>query len=161
MTCDSELNQSLKKLILLKGIGSVGKTSTLCALIDVLKTKYSAAEVCRKWDPDNYFVVLDVPNLGNIGVATFGDPGWESPAEEVCNTCWEHNCVAMVVATRTRGGVYNVYREFAENKQIKLIETAPYVVTNVANKKDAAIAEKHQSLNSLRANQLAELLFQA
>lgn len=127
---------AMETVIILKGPGGRGKTQTLKILIDNLIAADGASVVypndgvpCGKAD---YFVIIDLPGYGRVGVITYGDSGCEQSVSNALAECVNHDCRAVIGASRTRGSnrrptVYSILRDFGGSHNAKTVETSTIV----------------------------------
>ncbi|MCF0121776.1 MAG: hypothetical protein HUJ74_00870 [Lachnospiraceae bacterium] len=152
----------MEKVIILKGPSQTGKTSTLLLMIQELKDKYQSHEIVQQdfeFSTTDKFVILKVPNLGNVGIITFGDPGRENDVQKVLQWCLEHDCMAVVGASRTRiyknpPSVYKILRDFGHKHKAKVVETTPLRFHN-----NVGQHLQQDNVNTICANNIISILF--
>lgn len=125
---------TMDAMIILKGAGSRGKSSTLHQLIKQLDAQPHSEIIYSEHHPDetaDWFVIINT--IGQrIGVITQGDPGSESYVTDCLTKCVEEKCDAIVAASRTRYNhdnptVYSLLWDFGRDYDMRIVETTPYV----------------------------------
>lgn len=126
----------METVIILKGAGQRGKTQTLKILINNLITVKGATIVYPKngindKKPD-YFVILDLPDYGRVGVITYGDPGCEQSVSDALSECVNYDCRTVIGASRTKESsthqtVYSILWNFGRLHNATTVETTTIV----------------------------------
>lgn len=153
---------AMETVIILKGAGQRGKTQTLKILINNLITVKGATIVYPKdgtneKKPD-YFVILDLPDYGKVGVITYGDPGCEQSVNDALAKCVKHDCRAVIGASRTRESnthptVYSILWDFGRLHNAKTVET-----TTIVSYSNCGRPVDTRDLNAICADNLESLL---
>lgn len=121
-------------MVILKGAGSRGKSSTLRQLIKQLISQPHSEIIYQQHYPDetkDWFVIVD--SMGQrIGVITEGDPGSEDYVSGCLNKCAEESCDSIIGASRTRynhdkPSVNAILWDFGHAHDMRIVETMPYV----------------------------------
>ena len=115
-------------LIDLYGTSSVGKSSTLRALIALLKQSpnYQLIHSQKIYETDLYEIFQY--NEKTVGIITAGDPGSEDEVEDFLDNCLSHSCNVIFTASRTRGAIFYKAKTFADEHGYMFIETSPLYV---------------------------------
>lgn len=142
----------MKRLIILKGVSNVGKTSTLDALIKKLLTKDACLIYPEKRAYITSFVICGFEGH-KVGIITFGDPTCESDVEGCLQQCIEQKCDIIFAASRTRGNVYDMLYYFAKTNSFATVETSPLYAWNYAE-----TGESPDVLNEIFSNMLLNLI---
>lgn len=128
---------AMRAVVILKGTGSTGKSSTLRELIKMLLSLPGVSVIeddCPSgvtdfWNSDfDGFIVVDV-NGKRVGCITEGDPGSEERAKNYRQRCVNLDCDIVVAASRTRyleGSIYKDTYDFSKQHDACLIETSPF-----------------------------------
>ncbi len=127
---------TMDAMIIIKGAGSRGKSSTLRELIKLLADHPGSSIVYNDRDcyPDesrDWFVIIE--SIGQrIGVITEGDPGSQNYVAGCLQKCLEEQCDAIVGASRTRYDhdrptTYAVLWDFGRDHNMRIVESTPYV----------------------------------
>lgn len=127
---------TMDAMIIIKGAGSRGKSSTLRELIKLLASTPDSSIIYNDKDsyPDekrDWFVIIDSKGQ-RIGVITQGDPGSQDYVAGCLQQCLEAKCDAIVGASRTRYDhdrptTYAVLWDFGHEHNMRIVESTPYV----------------------------------
>ncbi|MBD5210007.1 MAG: hypothetical protein HDS54_01135 [Barnesiella sp.] len=142
----------MNRLIILKGAGNVGKTSTLDTLIKKLLSKDVRLIHPKKSSDITSFVICQFAGH-KIGIITFGDPTSEPYVEGCLQQCKEHQCDIIYAASRTRGKVYDILYHFAKINNFATVETSTLYAWNYAE-----TGENPDVLNEICSNMLFRLI---
>lgn len=114
----------MKRLVIIYGCPSVGKTSVLDRLI--VKITNTGGSLIHPSSPNEIkgFMIADLFGK-RVGVITFGDPGCEEEMEKCLNKCLAEGCDIIFTASRTRGDVRDIERTFAQNHNYQIVLTSP------------------------------------
>ncbi len=156
----------MRAVIILKGRGSSGKSSTLRELIKMLLSLPEAnviendcpLGVSDFWDSEvDGFIVVDV-NDRRIGCVTEGDPGCEDRAMNYRRRCVDLDCDIVVAASRTKYNDNSIYKDtydFSKQQNACLIEVSPFVTPRM---NDWGPKYPYDLFNVSCANGLLELI---
>ena len=116
-------------MLIVKGAGSRGKTSTLKNLIDNL---LDGKEPLHNETTSNGYdtLVITERNGMKIGIITLGDPGYTDYVKEKIEDCHKHGVDFIVAASRTKyrnDSVYKFLWDFAHEKNYITFETSTIV----------------------------------
>lgn len=113
-----------KHIVIITGKANTGKTMSICLYFwhlikynkhNVLylskKPKYPLPTIGSKSD---FITILEVMGV-KVGFCSYGDPGEEDTIESSLKLFASYNCDLIIGARRTRGGTFNVYRNFCAN----------------------------------------------
>lgn len=142
----------MNRLIILKGVSNIGKTSTLSTLIKKLLTKDACLIHPEKRTDITSFVICGFEGH-KVGIITFGDPTSEPDVEGCLQQCIKQKCDIIFAASRTRGGVYNMLYNFAKTNNFSTVETSPLYAWNYAK-----TGENPDMLNDIFAEMLIGLI---
>ena len=155
-------NNQMEKVIILKGASNRGKSSTLLILIEKLLAQYKSQAIYPHgytFSTNECFVILSVPNFGNVGIIPFGDNGSEQKVKDCLQECLSHNCIAVIGAShmqynRNPDTVYKILWDFGDNQNAKVVETTTLIF-------DPNFGQPLQSshVNSICADYLISILF--
>lgn len=115
-------------LIDLYGTASVGKSSTLCELITLLKKSPTYRSIQSQELSGNDLWEIFEYNGKTVGVITAGDPGCEWAVDEFLDSCLAHSCNVIFTASRTRGAIFYKVKTFADEHGYMFVETSPLYV---------------------------------
>lgn len=142
----------MKSLIVLRGVSSQGKSSTLNLLRQRLEGDSNYKIIKSEPHPDGYdrTSIVDGP-FGKVGIITFGDPYAEEHVNALLNEMLSAGVVIIFAASRTRGGVWNVLNSFASEHGFNLIQTSTLHTetvddTNLVKSLNSAVSEMLFSL---------------
>lgn len=143
----------MKTVIVLRGASSYGKTSTLNALIQSLEKSPHFSIVKSETHLNEYDrVVILNASATKVGIITVGDPGEETYVSEHLKEMYDNDVSIIIIASRTRGGVWNVINDFANNHDYEIIVSSPL---HAYSSDDTNL---HAVLNSAVASMLKELI---
>jgi hypothetical protein len=112
----------MKTLIALRGAGNRGKSTTLSALIELIKAAYPNAKVEETRYKIDVTVVITI-GKDKVGVETQGDPN--SRLERSLKTFTDIGCKVIVCACRSFGRTVEIVNEAASRGyQVKWVEKA-------------------------------------
>lgn len=117
------------KLIIIRGISSIGKSSTLDVLFKRLLSAGATLIHPLSKNDYKYFAILNV-GKHRVGIITVGDPGSWPEIEKCLQLCLANNCDRIFCASRTSGAVYNGLFAFATSNSFATIETSPLFARN-------------------------------
>lgn len=135
----------MKKSFAIVGRGSVGKTTTLNILIELLDIATNSS-IITKIEVNEYKdtrVVFSNYRGYTVGVCTPGDNSQELKAN--CKFFEKYNCDIIFTATRTRGKSKDVFYKYSEKNGYKIHWIGKYVVEN-----DFEEMNLHQATDLLR-----------
>ena len=142
----------MNSIILLKGKSNEGKSGTLLALIELIKSdpSFTILEDYATSNGNDRFLIAKSQNC-TIAVLTPGDPGEEPVIEKHLKICLDREVNLLFCTSRTRGKVLNLYWYFAENHKWNLFGSSPFSLL---------IGDKapFESLNHLSATSLKALI---
>ena len=117
------------KLIIVRGISCIGKSSTLDVLLKRLMSLGATLIHPVRINDYRYFAILNV-GKHRVGIITVGDPGSWSEICQCLQLCLVNNCDRIFCASRTSGTVYNGLYAFAASNSFAPIETSPLFARN-------------------------------
>lgn len=152
----------MEKVSILKGAGGRGKTPSLHILIDLLILKGATIFYNEDYSADitkDCFVILDIPDLGETGIITYGDKGCEDAVSDALKECLNQGCRAIVGASHMQYyknpfTVYKILWDFGKAQHAKTVETTTIIK---ADNRGQTINETH--VNEICAENLCNLLF--
>ena len=117
-------------IVILKAKGSQGKSGTLMALIDRIKSdaKFEVIDETLLNGFDKFLLAKSTECT--VAVIAAGDPGEEGNVEDCLKKCKDAHANIIFAASRSRGGVYNLHWYFAEDNNYVRIDTAPLASTD-------------------------------
>lgn len=143
----------MKNLIVLRGVTAHGKSSTLNLLRQRLESDPNYKIIKSEPHPNGYdWISIVEGSLGKVGIITFGDPGTEEHVGGILQEMLANGVNIIFVASRTRGGVWEVLNSFAVEFGFNLIQTAPLYSQTADN---TSLVE---SLNSTMAEMLYSMI---
>ena len=148
----------MDKVLILKGASNKGKTSTLKILIEELKRAHAGTIQHQQPCGNDVFVVLKIPKLGNVGIITFGDKGYEQQVHNALSQCLGLGCVAVVGASHMRytkkpESIYKILWDFGNHQQAKTVET-----TTLIKDDDFGCILQSKDVNIICAKYLIDIL---
>ena len=121
--CNSIL--SIPTLINVYGSENHGKSKTLKALYDLVKSLPSFKSICFCQINNNDIKAFFEYKGKIVGIMTMGDPTCENDVKEFLDKCTSHQCDRIFTASRTKGFIYNMVYSYAANNGFVYIETSP------------------------------------
>lgn len=144
-------------MLIVKGAGSRGKTSTLKKLINLLI--YRGANIYYKWDRQysypndkDWFIILSKEDR-KIGIITFGDPGCEDDIADALEESNQEGVDIIIAASRTCGEIYDTLLSFAGRKGFTTIETGTLVL-----KSEIINTDREDALNKICAQYILNII---
>lgn len=116
-------------MLIVKGAGSRGKTSTLKNLIDYLLDGKEAKNQSQHPNGDDTLVITE-RNRKKIGIITLGDPGYTDYVRENVEYCHEQGVDFIVAASRTKYRTDSIYKflwDYAHENNYITFETSTIV----------------------------------
>lgn len=116
-----------RALINIFGIGDIGKTETLKVLYRKIEQSPSFSQIDSANVNDNDFWAIVNYKGKKVGIITAGDPGDEikQAVDDFLKKCLSHSCDRIFTVSRTRGEIFGMVINFANNNQYIFIETSP------------------------------------
>jgi GTPase SAR1 family protein len=103
----------MESIIAIYGPANVGKTHTLCKLIELIAHEQNIA-VEISGDTKQTFVI----NGKTVCICTAGDNKWE--VQKALEYSGKNNCDVAVLASRTKGGSSSTISSFAKENNVSL-----------------------------------------
>ena len=108
---------AVKRLIALRGVANVGKSTTIQKVHQLLLAKYPTGECKYGAKPGkDVKVVIKIKGV-RIGIESQGDPPG-GRLEESLKWFWRKRCKVIVCATRTRGKTVEVVERLADGYEL-------------------------------------------
>ena len=147
------MRYSMKSLIILRGVGGQGKSTSLNVLKKKLEENSTYDSIMLVPHPDGYdwISIFGGPSR-KVGIISFGDPGAEDHVDSVLRDMLAEDVDIIFAASRTRGGVLDLIYEFAKENSYRIIVTAPL---HLENQNEQTVIE---TLNSECADMFINLI---
>ncbi|MRG49023.1 hypothetical protein GFS24_28195 [Chitinophaga sp. SYP-B3965] len=110
-------------VIAISGGSSIGKSTAVNAVIDVLPSHFPGAIVEFLITGGDNRVIVTIGDI-KIGIESQGDPGSRLP--ESLKIFLARGCQIIICATRTSGGTVNAVQALQDNHQFDVIWTKHY-----------------------------------
>lgn len=107
----------MKKIIALWGTASVGKSSTITQVYEILLKKYP--KLIRKIYRADIKIIVVIDGI-KVGIESQGDPSSRMP--DTLRAFVRAGCRVIVCATRTRGGTVDAVERYSKEYEIVWIE---------------------------------------
>lgn len=114
----------MKRLVVIYGSASIGKTSVLDRLAMKIRNTGGSLVHPSSSNEINGFMIADIFGK-RVGVITFGDPGCEKEMKDCLDKCLAQGCDIIFTASRTRGEVRGIERTFALDNGYQVLLTSP------------------------------------
>ena len=112
-------------LINVFGVSSIGKSSTLAALFQLVKQSPTFQQIdYNQFNSTDFSVIFNYKGK-RIGIITMGDSGCEDEVQNFLDECKSNFCTRIFTASRTRGEIFGEVINFANTNGYIFIETSP------------------------------------